>query len=149
MWVKVMRISVTRAVVIMLCAAFVLAAGALQSGAFISDLLFPSNSFDVTNTHHLDAKDLGNQHFFSTAMGQIPGVDKTTAQPASIITASDNGGVHNSLKLPSMGTSWMGNVIAPAIDSPNSQNVAMTSYQKILNRFPSEGNIFENTHLVT
>lgn len=143
MWVIVLRISVSRAVVIILCAALLVASGALQAGAFISDLLFPSNAFDISNTHHLEQKSLGNEHFFSSAFSMIPGVDQTTVQPSNSGTSIQNNGVHNNLKLPSIGTSWMGNVIAPAINSPSSQNVAMSSYQRMLGRYPNANNIFE------
>ncbi len=128
----------------MLCAAFVLTAGTLQAGAFISDLLFPSSAFDISNTHHLDAQSLGNNNFFSTAISQIPGVDETSVKPFSSGTSIQD---VNSLPLPSIGSNWMDNAIEPAMNDPATQNVAMNSYQSILARTPNASNIFENTHL--
>ncbi len=133
----------------MLCAAFVLSVGALQAGALLSDFQFPANAFDVSNTHHLDAKSLGNEHFFSTAISQIPGTSQTPVQPLSSGTSIQSNGVHSSLQLPSMSTNWMDNDIAPAMNNPTTQNVAMNSYQSILARTPNASNIFENNHLVT
>lgn len=144
-----MRIRSNRAVLVLLCTALVLGMGTWEAGASLSDLLFPASILD--SNAHQDPPGSNNERLsFSTMLGMIPAGNETTGVqmggPYSLKNSyggNTGGQTAYRTKLSTAPTSWMDSVVAPVVSGTSTDNVAMSSYNRLIGRFPNQSNIFE------
>jgi len=139
--VVVLRISVSRAAVIVFCAALIIMAGSWQACAL--NMLFASPTFTSTgNSGSLSAAqpDYG---FFTKALNMIPGDDTNTKVNTNTLLGNTNSGTVNSLPLMTPGKSWMDGIISQGVSNDGSFNAGRASYDLFADRYLNNSNIFE------
>jgi hypothetical protein len=137
-----LRISVSRAAVIVFCAALVIMAGSWQACAL--NMLFASPAFNDTASSGYVSAAQPDYGFFTKALNLVPG-DSTNLKikNPNTLLGNSNSGTVNSLPLMTPGKSWMNGVISQGVTNDGSFNAGRASYDLFANRYLNSSNIFD------
>lgn len=159
-----MRITVSRASLVLLCVALVIMTASHAYAISFTGLNFPSLELGspVLGNATIDYASLGHDYtdratavrpfggntYIDQGINMMPKDNQTAySQITSLLGIPNSYQVHNNLPLPQatepQHSSWMDSMVMPAIQNPIADNSARSSYDALIGRFSNQSNIYQ------